>query len=159
MRNGPLPVAGVVALAIAGAVVGFGLLRSEEDGYAGLTAQRLPIRLAASEYDERFSLDVSWIARCADRETVRTARRRAVRIRADGRFSWTGKHVIPGGDGDEERHRLRLHGRRSEGGTLTGTWSAQRSFLNGQVAAFGGLGAGISKCPSVSVAFRMRKGG
>jgi len=159
MTRGPLLVASVLALGSA-AAVGYWLLRSEEDGgYAGLTAQRLPIRLAPSGDGKRFSLDVSWIDRCGDPEIVRTARRRAVRIRADGQFSWTGRHVIPGGDGDEERHRLSLHGRRNDDGTLSGTWSAQRSFLNGQAAAFGGPGAGVSKCPSVNAAYRMRTGG
>lgn len=83
---------------------------------------------------------------------VRTVRPAATTIDSDGRFAWTGTHVTALDDGDEDRHRLSLAGRRESGGTLAGTWRGERDAYNGQ-------GRSIDwTCSSGDVAFAVRAG-
>lgn len=128
--------------------------------YVGLSDQRLPVKLTADEDRETLSLDVSWLARCGLQvggigavSIERTVAARASKINRDGRFSWRGTSVESLHDGDEERRRLRLVGRRGADGTIRGTWRAQRSFYNGQ--------AGIvdRSCTTGNVGFAVRIGG
>jgi hypothetical protein len=166
MRARLLLVAAVLTTAGVAAAAGRELPGSDDDdraplragAFAGLTAQRLPIRLTATADGTRLSLDVSWQDRCS-RGVERTVRRRGVKVAGDGSFSFRRLHVISGVDGDEERQLLRLHGRARSDGTLTGTWSAQVTQVNGQQVAHGGPGAGLHPCDPVGVAFRIQPRG
>ena len=148
MRARLLLVVAVIATAAVAAAAGRELLGSDDDdhaplragAYAGLTAQRLPIRLTSTADAKRLTLDVGWVHRCGS-EVNRTVRRRAVKVADDGSFSFRQLHVVPRVDGDEVRQLLRLRGRGRSDGTLTGAWSAQVTQVNGQQVEHGGPGA------------------
>jgi outer membrane protein assembly factor BamB len=120
--------------------------------YAGTTAQGLPIVLTVATDRRTLALDVRWA--CA-RDTVRTMRGRAGRIDADGRFAWRGRHaaLVPGGDGDEDRQRLRLTGREVDASTLSGVWRVDRTSYNGESYAT------EPSCSTGDVAFRVHRRG
>lgn len=67
-------------------------------------------------------------------------RQRSVALGRDGDFSWEGRNVSygDGGDGDEDRQRLRIDGQHSGDGTLRGTWRADHEFYNGEARAVDG---------------------
>jgi hypothetical protein len=119
--------------------------------YAGLSAQRLPFTLTVGADGRTLSLDVSWMTTCGG--VVRTIRPAATTIAADGAFAWTGTFVDPLTDGDEDRQRLALSGRRDADGTLAGAWHADRDFYNGEARVIDGT------CSSGDVAFAVSRGG
>lgn len=141
-------------------VLGSSQPSTSSDVYVGLSDQRLPVKLAVSGDRRALSLDVTWIARCRWHPVGRrpaaiqnTVRARATRIADDGSFSWRSAFVEAGNDGDEQRQRLRLRGRRAADGTLTGTWRAEQDFYNGQLRAV------ERRCSTGDVQFRVKRGG
>jgi hypothetical protein len=140
-------VAGVVALQV------FGDTAASNGAYAGLSAQRLPLRLTLAGDPQRLSLDVTWSTPC--KEVTRTARRNVVAVGSDGTFAWQADHVdvVDGGDGDEVRETYRLRGRRNDDGSLSGVWHADTGYYNGESRAV------EHPCTSGDVAFTVRRGG
>jgi hypothetical protein len=137
--------AGVAVILLSGGSSGGG-------DYAGLSSQNLPVRLSVASDGRTLSLDISWKDSCAG--AVRT-RRTAIAVGGDGRFDWRGAHAedIPGGDGDQDRQRFHLRGRREGDGALVGTWRADRSYYNGE-------SYGIDeRCTTGDLAFRTRRRG
>ena len=133
---------GALAIVIALGAVSYGVASSRpaSGDYVGTGAQGLPFKLTVAEDGATLTLDVRWrcegTARLGGR--VKMFRQRSVALGRDGDFSWEGRNVIDGGDGDEDRQRLRIDGQHSGGGTLRGTWRADHEFYNGQTRAVDG---------------------
>ena len=110
---------GVAALALAG-VDG---PRPPAGEYAGLSAQRLPVRLTVAADRQTLALDVSWCYEsCAYVERTLSA---SVAISDDGDFSWEDRHGYAN-TGYEESNHLRLVGHRDGDDALVGTWRVDR---------------------------------
>jgi hypothetical protein len=149
MTRGRVLVGAAIATAVAAGAV---TLASGQQvaTYSGLGSQRLPFILSVAGDGRTLSLDVTWRASCGD--VVRTIRRAATTIAANGELAWTGTHVNPGDDGDEDRQRLRLTGRVESDGTLTGVWVGERDAYNGE-------GRSVDRtCATGDVAFRVAPG-
>lgn len=140
-----------IGIAFMGGGVALAVSQSPVVVYSGLSAQRLPFTLAVAP-DGRLSLDLAWSTSC--RGVVRTLRAAATTIAANGEFAWSGTYVDDAlGDGDEDRQRLRLVGRREGDGTLAGVWRGERDLYNGQGGSID------STCSSGDVAFRLSRDG
>ena len=141
----------VIVIAVAGG--GAGLAGSQSPGvvYSGLSAQRLPFSLSVAADGQTLSLDLTWRASCG--RVVRTIRPVVTTIAASGDFAWSGTHVDALDDGDEDRHRLRLIGRREADGALAGVWRGERDSYNGQGRTVD------STCSSGDVAFHISRDG
>ncbi|MCA1677901.1 MAG: hypothetical protein LC777_02590 [Actinobacteria bacterium] len=140
-------VVALVALALAGSGATLAGDQSPPRAYTGLSPQRLPFVLTVAADGRTLSLDVTWATDCDG--VIRTIRPAATTIAGDGTFAWTGTHVNHLDDGDEDRQRLRLAGRREPDGALTGTWHAERDSYNGQALAI------YETCSSGDVKFRV----
>jgi len=133
--------------------------REDSGRYAGLTDQRLPVRLTASKDRRRLSLDVSWVAHCGRTQGTaqvtikRTVRSSAATVAADGSFSWRGRFMEKGPFRSEERQRLELRGRRAADGALTGTWRAENDIRLGRRKT------ASRRCSTGDVKFRARPDG
>ncbi len=141
----------MIAVAVAGGGAAIAGSQSPTVGYSGLSAQRLPLTLTVGSDASTLALDVSWRASCG--RVVRTVRAAVATIGVNGEFAWSGTHVNELDDGDQDRQRLRLVGRREDDGTLTGVWRGERDHYNGQ-------GQGVDRtCSSGDVAFRVTRDG
>lgn len=141
----------VIVIAVVGGGVALAASQSPAVVYSGLSAQRLAFSLEVASDAKTLSLDIKWTASCG--RVVRTIRAAVTTIDANGEFAWSGTHVNDQFDGDEDRQRLRLVGRREGDGTLTGLWRGERDAYNGQ-------GGGIDRtCSSGDVAFRVSRDG
>lgn len=115
----------MIVIVVVGGGVAFAVSRSPAVVYSGLSAQRLAFSLEVASDGKTLSLDIKWTASCG--RVVRTIRAAVTTIDANGEFAWSGTHVNDRlGDGDEDRQRLRLVGRREGDGTLTGLWRGER---------------------------------
>lgn len=141
----------VLVVAVVGGAAAIAGSQSPAVVYSGLSAQRLAFSLTAAAGDETLSLDVLWMASCG--RVVRTSRAAVTTIADNGEFAWSGTHVNELDDGDEDRQRLSLVGRREGDGTLTGVWRGERDAYNGQ-------GQRVDRtCSSGDVAFRVSRDG
>jgi hypothetical protein len=142
-----VPVAIIGAVAVA--VLTSSGSRPAAGDYAGRSSQGLPFKLTVAPDRRTLTVDVRW--RCSG-DGVRAYRRSGVKITGDGAFSWKGRFDDPveGGDGDEERQRLRIDGRLDGDRRMTGTWRADLSYYNGESYAID------SRCTSGAVTFAVR---
>jgi len=141
----------VLAIVVAGSAAALAGSQATPVASTGLTAQRLPITLTVAPDGRTLSLDIRWVASCGG--VVRTIRSAVTTIAAGGEFAWEGTHINALDDGDEDRQRLRLSGRRESDGALTGAWQAERDAFNGQ-------GRTVDEtCRTGDVAFRVTRGG
>ncbi len=114
---------GVAVMAVAG-VDG---PRPHAGEYAGLSAQRLPVRLTVAADRRTLAMDVSWCFEfCAYVERTVS---RSVAIADDGSFSWQHRHGYVN-SGYEESNHLRLEGHREGDGALAGTWRVDRTGVD-----------------------------
>jgi hypothetical protein len=164
MRSARVTIALVAGAAVLIAVVVTLLVVSgsdtEDSGrYAGLSDQRLPVRLTASNDRRRLALDVSWVAHCGRMQSAvpvkvhRTVRRAVVRLAPDGGFSWRDAAVQSESGYLKDRQRLELRGRRAADGTITGTWRAERRLYLARSKRT------LGRCSTGDVAFRAQLDG